>query len=103
MQTIEVRNGTASDVTGFTLRDPRGYGFNFGGLAPNVPRGYGGRMKVKSTDVYSATWADATGQIHQAKVDLRKEMPDGVRGDVTFILNEDGTVSVQTRNQTTKN
>jgi hypothetical protein len=97
VQTIEARNKSSSTVSAFTLKDPRGNKFNFGGLSPNVPAGYGGRMSVKSKDIYQVTWIDSLGRPHQVDVNIHKEIPNGVRGDVIFYLNEDGTVSARLR------
>jgi len=102
VQTIEARNSSSRTVSNFTLHGPRGKGFQFGTLPPGIWGTYGGPMRVKSEDVYAVKWTDAEGRPHQAEVDIRKEIPNGVRGDVVFVLNEDGTVSVRPRTSSTR-
>lgn len=94
-QGIVSYNGSSQVVTDFTLKDPRGYSFNCGWLGPGISKAYGGRMSAKSTDVFQATWKDTRDQLHAARIDLHKEMPGGIEGDVVFVLNEDGTVSAK--------
>lgn len=97
VQTIEARNSSSRTVSDFTLQDPRGRDFRFGTLPPGIWGTYGGLMTVKSKDVYSVKWTDAEGRAHRVELDIRKEMPNGVRGGVIFVLNDDGTVSVRPR------
>jgi hypothetical protein len=94
-QTIVAYNASSHVVHDFALEDPRGQSFSFGWLGPGATADYGGRMAARSRDIFRASWKDALNQLHEARIDLHKEMPAGIEGDVVFVLNEDGTVSAK--------
>jgi hypothetical protein len=102
IQTIEVRYDGRGALSNVRLQDPRGKSFTFGNLGTGYSKGYGGdadSMMVKSKDVYLVTWTDSSGQSHRVEVDVGKEMPNGVRGDVEFRIDEKGDVSLHVKNR----
>jgi hypothetical protein len=99
-QSVAVQNAGHERITEFSLKTTsEGFNFRYGTLVPNayssIPVAtYSGSMRIKPDDVCQVTWLDSSGQKHEAKIDLSKQSKLGIRSDLLFTLNQDGTITV---------
>jgi hypothetical protein len=96
-QSVEVRNNSSNQVDSVTLTSSRGFNSRFGMLMPGAQSTVGGYKPIRRSDTCHLSWQDSTGKNREVTLDLAKELPKDYAGDLRFILNTNGTISVKPR------
>jgi hypothetical protein len=98
-QAVEVRNGSSNMIGAVKLTSSHGFNSGFGRLMPGAQSTVGGYKTIRRGDTCHLSWTDSAGKHHEVTLDLskEKELPMGYDGNLSFVVNTNGTVSVKPR------
>ena len=87
---VIVVNLSDKGITENRVLDSSGkYNYGSGSIGPFIYKANAGPMETAPNDVFTVRWKDEQNEEHEQKLDLRKRVKRGFKGEIVFIHGAD--------------